>query len=269
MTKSFARMSSKLIIKLLATTPFNIGEWQAMDVGGSPAHATYELLHETIRYALPPTSQTLKDEVQPDLPWADQHFQERVCGLPLNPAPSHVDWPWAVGRNDRHIDAKGKFDHTYPERYWPKYEKPPSHRESSQIFLRHGIRFTYGDLDDVVNQLAASPYTRQAYLPVWFPEDTGAVDGQRVPCSLGYHFIIREGRLDIVYYIRSCDILRHYTNDVYFTARLAQWMVIRLKSQAIPVELVPGNLVMHITSLHGFVGDLTKLHDLKGRWGRA
>src|SRR3546814_17811567 len=73
-----------------------------------------------------------------------------------------------------------------------------------------------------------SPYTRQAYLPVWFPEDTGSASGQRVPCTLGYQFLIREtpaGKvLHIIYNMRSCDFMRHLADDIYMTIRLAQWM---------------------------------------------
>ena len=117
-----------------------------------------------------------------------------------------------------------------------------------------GIRFTYGDLQDVVELLQMSPLTRQAYLPVWFPEDTGAHHGERVPCTLGYHFIIRGGALHIIYYIRSCDFLRHFRDDVYMAARLALWVYDRVGA-----ALKMGNLTMHITSLHVFEADMPVL----------
>jgi hypothetical protein len=71
------------------------------------------------------------------------------------------------------------------ERYWPKYINWAQDEEPQDAMF--GIRYNYGDLNDVVDLLARSPATRQAVLPVWFPEDTGAVHGERVPCS---HFSI-------------------------------------------------------------------------------
>jgi thymidylate synthase len=138
-----------------------------------------------------------------------------------------------------------------------------------------GIRFKYGDLADVVTLLARHPYTRQAYLPVWFPEDTGARDGGgkdiRVPCSLGYHFMIRDGELSCRYYLRSCDLYRHFSNDIYMTARLVQWMcgAVQVEAQNLsefgigdislfpPVK--PGRLLTVISSLHLFVNDVDKM----------
>jgi thymidylate synthase len=125
-----------------------------------------------------------------------------------------------------------------------------------------GIRYPYGDLDDVVSLLAREPYTRQAYLPVWFPEDTGAVHGERVPCTLGYHFILRDNQLHTFYPLRSCDFLRHFRNDVYFAVRLTQWvrdqvlMTCPKSNEVYWTGVTPGNLTMQIVSLHIFEGDM-------------
>ena len=105
-----------------------------------------------------------------------------------------------------------------------------------------------------VNQLIKDRGTRQAYLPVFFPEDTGATKGQRVPCTLGYHFIVREDKLHVQYNMRSCEIYRHFTNDVYMAVRLAEWV----KNQ-VDAELTLGQLTMNMVSLHGFVGDVDKI----------
>jgi thymidylate synthase len=128
-----------------------------------------------------------------------------------------------------------------------------------------GIRYDYGDLNDVVDLLARSPATRQAVLPVWFPEDTGAVHGERVPCSLFYHFIVRDQRLHVVYSIRSCDLFRHFRDDVYLTCRLGQWVLEQLRAKEASkyggmwAGVQMGTLTMHITSLHIFEAELKKL----------
>src|ERR1041384_5480764 len=177
-----------LVSDLMDTKPFQTGEWQAMDVSGSALHETHELEDVTLVWDQIP-SHALDTIPGIDFNWAREHFGERVSGEPLNPAPSHVRWPYAVRGNEDHT-SDTKFDHTYPERFWPEWAGDGGDRPANM-----GIRFPYGDLRDVVGLLATKPLTRQAYLPVWFPEDTGATEGQRVPCTLGYHFMQRNNRL--------------------------------------------------------------------------
>jgi thymidylate synthase len=122
-----------------------------------------------------------------------------------------------------------------------------------------GIRHDYGDLGTVVKLLAKDLTTRQAYLPIFHPEDLmAAAKSERVPCSLGYHFICRQGRLDVMYPMRSCDFVRHFRDDVYLTSRLLLWVIKEMKSVSEDPSVqavVPGRLIMHITSLHCFDSD--------------
>src|SRR5688572_11205322 len=55
-----------------------------------------------------------------NMPWSENHFQERIGGVPLNPPPSHKVWPFGKNNNEA-FTADDKFDHTYPERFWPKF----------------------------------------------------------------------------------------------------------------------------------------------------
>lgn len=210
----------------------DVGEWQSIH-GDIPQAKTREVVDVVFSLQLPDSMSGLQQSVKPNFPWAEDHFQERVSGIPYNPPPSHEWWPFAQKNNDEHRKAE-KFSHTYPERFWAK--------------PRMGIRYGYGDLDDVVTLLQRSPYTRQAYLPVWFPEDTGAVHGERVPCTLGYHFLRRGDKLSCRYFIRSCDFLRHFRDDVYMAGRLTQWI-------GDQIHVAPGNLTMFIGSLHVFDGE--------------
>ena len=220
------------------------GEWQAIR-GDIPQAKTREVTDVILEWRIPGSVPGLQQQVKPNLPWAEEHFAERVSGIPYNPPPSHVNWPFAQKSNDEHRKAE-KFSHTYPERFWPRFTKQVVDQTGMRDHL--GIRYRYGDLDDVVNLLQKSPYTRQAYLPVWFPEDTGAHHGERVPCTLGYHFLHRGDNLSCRYFIRSCDFLRHFRDDVYLAARLTQWI-------ANEVGTAPGKLVMVIGSLHIFDGE--------------
>lgn len=260
--KDFLEIRAYLAERLLGTTPENHGKWQQLDVSNSSAHATYELLNTTIWYNMPNQPGKLQDYLEPDLPWAEKHFQERVNGEAINPGVEHENWPYHAGKPELHQHG-GRYDHNYMERFWPtllEHENFPEVTMDPVGF--RGYRFSVGDLDDVVTQLASDPGTRQAYLPVFFPEDTGATEGQRVPCSLGYHFIIREGQLHVQYNLRSCEIYRHFTNDVYMAVRLGQWVAEQLDEVHNLPNLKMGQLTMHIVSLHGFVGDTGSIEEL-------
>lgn len=258
--------------------PVDTGHWQSLsDV---PQTKTIEMMNVRYELDLPRSIQVLQDDTQCNLPWAEEQFQERVSGIPMNPGESYKKWPWYRGNVETHQTSVGdqKFSHTYMERFWPKQagDSIGFMIGSDNYAGNRGIRYRYGDLNDVVALLAREPYTRQAYLPVFFPEDTGAHHGERVPCTLGYHFLLREGKLHINYFIRSCDFLRHFRDDVYLAGRLCQWMIEKLRGMEVTIlndqstevpgpipniwhDVVPGTLTMFISSLHVFEGDLPKM----------
>lgn len=253
--------------------------WQSMDVSKLREATTREVLNHTVQF--PVGTESLDDlrlAIKPNLPWADDHFLERVGGVPLNPGIQWARWPWGNSANSfRREEVSGigatpgekGFDHTYMERMWPKEANRP--RMFDEATFHHGIRYRYGDAMDVVEHLAKHPDSRQAYLPIWFPEDTGKTD-VRVPCTLGYHFIHRNGYLHCSYYIRSCDLYRHFRDDVYLTVRLQLWMLEQLRrrytlfevssqteSREFWQQVQPGLFTMHIVSLHCFINDCYQL----------
>lgn len=219
---------------------------------------------------MPQTIDEAKEYIQPDLPWADGHFRERVEGLPLNPGNWHDKWPYHAGRVKLHQEG-GKYEHNYMERFWPKEAGMADSARGSRGWRylderAYGYRYPIGDLWDVIWLLKEEPSTRQAYLPVWFPEDTGATEGQRVPCTLGYHFMIRENKLHVAYHLRSCEAYRHFTNDIYMAVRLAQYVAGVLRNYDAPGNnlemLAMGNLHFTAASFHGFVGDQVHLEEM-------
>jgi len=212
-------------------------------------------------------------DIKPNLPWAEDHFLERVGGKPLNPGFEWKNWPWALAADKHRTETGGKFSHTYMERYWPK--EAGGHYQDAALAERyrhplHGIRYQYGDLNDVVNHLLGDPLSRQAYLPVWFPEDTGSVHGERVPCSLGYHWIQRNGYLHSTYYIRSCDFYRHFRDDLYLSVRLQLWLLQQLREKGrnngeyalrgMWDNVKMGSFNFHCVSMHMFINDWNKLY---------
>lgn len=259
--------------------------WQGSDIAARPEMATHEVTHCSFSVDLKGLEEDLEAyqvDIKPNLPWADDHFEERVCGAPINPGVQWANWPYGASAAT-FLDERGKFNHNYMERYWPKYAQKPQagpptgtaeewdewfeKQDADGLILPHqGIRYQYGDLDDVVKLLASDGYTRQAYLPMWFPEDTGG-GSKRAPCTIGYHFLMRDGKLDISYHIRSCDFVRHFRDDLYLTARLLLWVLQRtreLNPEWKDVE--PGRFNMQIGSLHVFRNDYPILFGFGKKW---
>lgn len=211
-------------------------------------------------------------EIEPNLPWADDAFEERVGGQPVNPGVAWKNWPWArsaaVFKNER-------FNHHYCERLWPKYARRTddgrlgynySHdtlnpRRYPEMDLRPATDPSgnwVGDLWDLVLLLADEPYTRQAVIPLFWPSETGKGDGGRKMCSLLYHFIRRGDELNIYYPLRSCDFIRHWRDDCYLAVRMLVWVLENCKKVSPEKwEVVePGEYLMHMTSLHVFESDM-------------
>ncbi len=252
------------------TAPVVVGnKWQSMK---APAPMV-ELLNLSVALDLEGQEalELFQGTIKPNLPWADLHFeQERVSGQPINPGETWKLWPWShsAARHLREGETLPQYDHSYAERYWPKFAGiTPDGRlpgDWSRATPSKGIRFDTGDLNDLVDVLVDDPLTRQAYLPIYLPEDlVAAKSGKRVPCTLGYHFIRRGNKVHIVYPMRSCDFVRHFADDVYLTIRLLLWVIqeCRKKHQAIWHRAVPGTFTMHITSLHMFEPDRERIKE--------
>lgn len=241
--------------------------WQGIEIKNRPEAAMREVIHWDFRVPMSAGSvidlDYYRDQIKPNLPFADVHFAERVCGYPMNPGEAWKIWPWARSAGE-FTDEKGRFEINYMERYWAAqpFEDTPS---SGQTNALTGIRGRpYGDLGSLVELLLHDPLTRQAWLPVAFPEDTGA--GGRIPCTLGYHFLMRGGFLHVHYPIRSCDFYRHFRDDIYLTVRLVIWLLetLREKDPATWGRVRLGYYSMWIGSLHVFVNDYFKLFGRPG-----
>lgn len=264
----------------LPQTPESLGRWQGVDVSDKPEMAMHEALFYSFQVPMPGEDlDVYRQDIKPNLPWADDHFEkERVSGSPINPGSTWKDWPYGHSAAN-FLDKNGQFNHSYAERYWPKYAgttsngwiydifpDDPSDRRISEYVAENfsplkGVRYEYGDLNNLIGLLSKDPTTRQAYLPVWFPEDTGDVHMDRRPCTLGYHFIMRNNQLHVVYYIRSCDFVRHFRDDIYLTARLTLWVLDQCREKnPLWKRVKPGLFTMHISSLHCFRNDYGSLN---------
>lgn len=268
--------------------------WQGQDVSQRPDAQMFELLFEEVRVQLPTESIVYyQHDIPANYPWVEEHFHERICGVPMNPGKEWENWPWANKAGDS-LDKNGQFNHNYMERYWPNhagYVTEPTKTASEWVeqylamckagntgpeadivashnkeYLTHrGIKGPVGNMADLVDRLCCEPDTRQAYYPIFFPEDV-VVQGRK-PCTLGYHFIQRHGHLHVVYYMRSCDFCRHWADDCYLTVRLLLWVLNKCRQVDASKweDIKPGLFIMHISSLHMFVNDLPILtKEIKG-----
>lgn len=196
---------------------------QDQDVSENPAYETLELT--AYQYAL--TNFTELDKIveylNGNLDWAKLESAERIYGS-RNPGQA-----WLSDKEKWHGFLRdGAFAYHYPE------------------------RLTY-QLEYVIRELQVRPTTRQAVVTMYdVHQDLMNWGGRdRVPCSLTYHFTIRNGKLCLIYSQRSCDFLRFFATDVWIACELLHYVA---ESVGVPVD----RFVHSINSLHAFRGDLDK-----------
>jgi thymidylate synthase len=234
-------------------------KWQAID--------PFDDMHETIngyyQAQMPEDIEGISKETKADLPWAENHFKERInpnCNH--NPGYEYQNWPYyKVNTKDNDSKFRGEkkdseeetfFSHTYMERFWPNKE----------LIGTGKMGYNFGNFADLIDRLKDDPGSRQAFYAIWHPQDSNN-DGVRLPCTIGYHFLIRNNKLHITYLIRSCDIFRHFKNDIYMTVRLAQYV----RDQVDP-NIEMGTLSMWIGSLHCWNAEKGMLSHKKAEYER-
>lgn len=154
--------------------------------------------------------------------WCQAEFLERIGGRPLNPGEA-----WKLRRPywEQFINVAGKFDYAYPERMT-------------------------SCLSDVIHALKQDIMTRRAFLPIFDAQEDIQDDfTTRIPCSLGYWFNYRQGKLHMTYFLRSSDFSEHFNNDIYLASRLQSYVAEQLKVE-------PGIFCHWIGSLHVFAKDV-------------
>lgn len=202
--------------------------YQNKNVEGNPDFFTKELTNYTYMVLNPNPL-----ELEATQPWADLEFKERVSGERLNPGEA---WKSREEVWTEFLDENGKFDYSYPERMNHIHKIQPLHR--------------------IAKELTHNPDSRQCFLSIWEAEDIYNIGGyKRVPCSLGYQFQIREGKIQITYLQRSADFATHFNNDLYLAVRLAEHLAYIIKSQGGP-EYKVGAFIHWVGSLHVYHKDI-------------
>lgn len=129
---------------------------------------------------------------------------------------------------------------------------------SEFVLSKKGLGYTYGEryrpggtgaIENIIGELREHPDSRQLFLPVWWPVDNERVGRLRVPCSLGYWFALRQGKLHVTYLQRSADYFTHLANDQYLTHKLQRFIAEEIGAQV-------GMFTHWIGSLHVYKKDV-------------
>jgi thymidylate synthase len=189
---------------------------QNKDISDNADFKTMEIQNYVYLVTNPDPTLIPKDML--DEQWCVEEFKERIGGLPINPGNA---WRLRKAYWEQFLNKRGKFDYTYPERM--------------SITLQR-----------VIDLLRQDPMSRRAYFSIF-----DAVDDQinkldvRVPCSLGYHFMYRQGKLNVTYFLRSSDYFEHLGNDLWLASSL-------LYHVAEQCNMPVGHFCHHVGSLHCF-----------------
>lgn len=196
-------------------------------IEGNPEYETTELQN----YCYTILDANSKDIPNVTQPWADAEFIERITepkdGEFINPGEA-----WKLRENVwGEFFHNGKFGYSYNELIW------------------NNNQFT-----KIVERLKQDPDSRQLWISLWDPtRDPDLLGGvSRVPCSLGYGFQVREGKLNMHYIMRSCDFSTHFANDVYLAIKLLEYV-----AELTGYEV--GNFTHSIFSLHIYRKDLKEV----------
>jgi len=200
--------------------PVHTQTMQDKDISEDESFATVELTFYQYKVTAPKLG-----DLEPTQPWADAEWEEREQGCegnPINPGIAYKLRPeiWDEFLHD------GQFAYTYPERL------------AQHMQVRR-----------VINRLRCDNFSRQLQVNIWRPSDALYLGDNRVPCSIHYAFLFRDGELHMEYYMRSCDFATHFQNDVYLALKLHRYV-------ATAVGLPVGHFIHTIRSLHVYQKDV-------------
>lgn len=192
--------------------------YQNKDIANDPNFETKEL--QAFEFCIVNTDD--KNEMPNISPkWLGTEFYERTLPTPVNPGIAYKIRPEVWNE----FLVNGYFDYTYSERMW-------------------------WQLQWIEEELRKNPETRQAIVEIHNNhEDLNSLGGKkRIPCSMFYHFMKRDGKLDVIYVMRSTDFSTHFQNDIWLADELRRHFARRL-------DLPIGKFIMFASSLHIYKKD--------------
>lgn len=106
----------------------------------------------------------------------------------------------------------------------------------------------------IVDTLENDKDSRQAYLNIWRERPGQSKD---IPCTTGMQFVIRDDILHLIVTMRSNDIVKGFTYDVFTFSMVALAIQISLRKRGIQTSL--GNLTVNAGSLHLYESDFSSV----------
>lgn len=163
---------------------------------------------------------------------------------------SGVTQPWADAEFKERVNPSGNVN---PGEAWKLREEIWSEymHDGKMAYSYNERLFRNDQLNKVIERLSNDLDSRQLWVSIWDPnEDVDKLGGvSRVPCSLGYNFQYRDGKLNIHYIMRSCDFSTHFVNDVYLAVKLLEYVAKR-------TGLEVGSITHTMFSLHVYRKDI-------------
>lgn len=157
--------------------------------------------------------------VEECLEWCKAEFKERNSLQPINPG---IAWKKRADVWEEFLN-NNRFDYTYSERMYHQWI--PNIRE-----------------------LRNNPDSRQVIIQVHDRAiDEDRMQTKRIPCSMYYQLMTRNGAIDVIYNMRSSDFYTHFKNDIWLACELQKYFAEATKK---PI----GKFYMFIGSLHMYRG---------------
>lgn len=204
---------------------------QNLDITDNPDYDSFEL--QNYQYGV--NNPDYRDIPLKVPEWAEAEYKERTCGIEMNPGEAwklrESYWkqflvPFYPG--NAAVSKERVFDYAYPQRI----ARP---------------------LEDAIIALKKDLSTRRAFVPIFDRSQDDTSDfTRRLPCTLGYWFNYRQGRLNVTYLLRSSDFFEHFNYDIYLADRIKNYVAER-------VGVKPGNFTHWIGSLHCFAKNVSEV----------
>jgi len=215
-------------------------------------HGSFPTL-ELINYGYTVTSPRL-GQLHPVMPWAAIEWQDRLRAILgdvsmlgnswRERADDHIDWAQFLEYNGSPIPDGVSLEEL-------KDEYPAAANDPLRLAYSYGERLALNDqVFKVIRELRENPTSRQLYVAMWDPhQDIDRVGYRRVPCSIGWHFLLRNGNLNLTYTMRSCDFVTHWQNDVWLAMNLLYFVCEKTGTN-------PGHFSQFINSFHVYEKDV-------------
>lgn len=178
-------------------------------------------------------------------------------GRKMNPAFAIAEW-YAMMFGVTDIQFYMKFIADYDK--FSSDGKTLDGAYASRIHYRNYNMLMRNQIQGIINDLVHDPTSRRAVISIYEPDDLFGGGGKNTPCTLDLQFLIREGKLHLIVYMRSSDVVKGVTYDLFAFTMIQEYI-------ARALDLEPGYYFHNAGSLHFYTDDMKVYNRLTGkRW---